>query len=480
LAGTLLIFGIGLYFFLNYYVYNQFIRSDLQTEAEKTYQRILPIYSLRGDIDLLLNDTDLYSTAYYTQVYNFVDGSRNRSYLLQQYRTELPVSDQARTILQKQDSFFEKSVVQKQDFLVYNKRLLLPAPGGSYRLVGVLQMAVPIGVYERFFDLLQYILAFLAFVAIVVAATLGLFLARKALAPIDQVIAAANQIQDGADLGRRIPYEGPNDEVGRLTHTINGMLDRIHGMYTELDEAYRLQRRFVSDASHELRTPLTTIRGNVDLLEKMWKRTAEANGTEPTDPAQLQLSLEAMQDIAGEAQRMSRLVGDLLSLARADAGVQMEKTELELKPLVEEVARRAPFLDRKAEWVVGSLHALDDIRVYGSRDYLQQLLFIFVENAFKYTPSGTVTLDAIRSDSQIGVRIADTGIGMEKEQIPHIFERFYRADESRGQTPGTGLGLSIAKWIIDEHGGSIEVTTRKDEGSTFIVWLPINFPLSLE
>jgi signal transduction histidine kinase len=323
-------------------------------------------------------------------------------------------------------------------------------------------------------------LAFLAFVAIVVAATLGLFLARKALAPIDQVIAAANQIQDGADLDRRIPYVGPNDEVGRLTHTINGMLDRIHGMYTELEEAYRLQRRFVSDASHELRTPLTTIRGNVDLLEKMWKRTAEASGTGPSDPEQLQLSLEAMQDIAGEAQRMSRLVSDLLSLARADAGVQMEKTTLELKPLVEEVARRAPFLERKAEWIVGSLNALDGVRVYGSRDYLQQLLFIFVENAFKYTPSGSVTLDAIRSDSQIGIRIADTGIGMDKEQIPHIFERFYRADESRGQTPGTGLGLSIAKWIIDEHDGSIEVTTRKDEGSTFVVWLPINFPLPLE
>jgi two-component system OmpR family sensor kinase len=480
LAGTLLIFGIGLYFFLHLYIFNQ-LRSDLQSEADTTYKRILPIFSLRGDIrDLLLDDTNLYSTTYFSQVYNFVDGTVNRSILLQQYRATLPVTEKTSAILQKQDSYFETSNLLRQNFLIYNKRLLLPAAGGGYRLVGVLQLATPIGAFERFFDTLQYILALLAFVTIVVAATLGLFLARKALRPIDQVIAAANQIQESADLERRIPYDGPNDEVGRLTHTINGMLDRIHAMYKELEEAYRAQRRFVSDASHELRTPLTTIRGNVDLLEKMWKRAAEAKSDGLADPAQLQLSLEAMQDIAGEAQRMSRLVSDLLSLARADAGVQMERTELELKPLVEEVARRAPFLERKAEWIVGPLDALDGVRVVGNRDYLQQLLFIFIENAFKYTPSGSVTLDALRSDGQVGIRIADTGIGMDKEEIPHIFERFYRADESRGKTSGTGLGLSIAKWIIDEHGGSIEVTTRKDEGSTFVVWLPVSFPRALE
>ncbi|MNR30879.1 Alkaline phosphatase synthesis sensor protein PhoR [compost metagenome] len=134
------------------------------------------------------------------------------------------------------------------------------------------------------------------------------------------------------------------------------------------------------------------------------------------------------------------------------------------------------MLEHTAEWQVGDLEALEDAIVQGNRDYLQQLLFIFIENAFKYTPTGTVTIEAIRRNSFIGIRVSDTGIGMDKEDIPHIFDRFYRADLSRGVTTGTGLGLSIAKWIIDEHDGSVEVTTRKDEGSTFLIWLPANFP----
>jgi two-component system OmpR family sensor kinase len=167
---------------------------------------------------------------------------------------------------------------------------------------------------------------------------------------------------------------------------------------------------------------------------------------------------------------------DLLALARADAGVLMEKHPIEFKPLVHEVVRRAQLLEHTAEWQVGDLDALQDAMVLGNRDYLQQLLFIFIENAFKYTKAGSVTIEAIRRNSFIGIRISDTGIGMDKEDIPHIFDRFYRADLSRGVTTGTGLGLSIAKWIIDEHDGSVEVTTRKDEGSTFLIWLPANFP----
>jgi signal transduction histidine kinase len=477
LAATLLIFGIGLYFFLHFYYYNG-IRDDLQQRGENTYEKILPIIGFAESfgLDNVLDDSTLLG-GQLAQV-RFADGNVSKSYALNRLKATIPLSEQAKKALQKNDALFEKGELLKQPIYIYNRSIVLASGKNGVTYVGVLQVALPISGYDRFFDMLQYILAFLAFVTIFVASTIGLFLARKALAPIDHVIDAANQIQIGADLGRRIPYDGPYDEVGRLTHTYNGMLDRIQTMYTELDEAYRAQRRFVSDASHELRTPLTTIRGNVDLLEKMWRRTAE--NLEHADKEQLQLSLEAMQDIAGEAQRMSRLVSDLLSLARADAGVQFEKDDIELLPLVEEVARRAQFLERKAEWRIGSLEALNGAVVCGSRDYLQQLLFIFIENAFKYTPSGYVELDALRSGSQVGLRIKDTGIGMDKEEIPHIFERFYRADESRGKTAGTGLGLSIAKWIIDEHGGSIEVVTRKDEGSTFVVWLPATFPQLLE
>lgn len=154
---------------------------------------------------------------------------------------------------------------------------------------------------------------------------------------------------------------------------------------------------------------------------------------EPSNLPAVELSLEAMRDISGEAQRMSRLVNDLLALARADAGFQIEKRELAVKPLLEEVARKAQMLPRSAEWIVGDLSPAEDISIYGNQDYLQQLIFIFIENAFKYTEHGFVRMDALRHGGQVGIRIADTGIGMEKEEVPHIFERFYRADVSRGQ-----------------------------------------------
>lgn len=191
-----------------------------------------------------------------------------------------------------------------------------------------------------------------------------------------------------------------------------------------------------------------------------------------TEEEKRQLSLEAILDIAQEAERMSRLVNDLLSLARADAGYVMEKEWIPILPIVSETARKAQFLERKVEWRVGSLDALEGMMVYGNADYLQQMLFIFIENAFKYTEEGYVSLKAVKENDQIGIQIADTGIGMDEEEVPHIFDRFYRADVSRGKTAGTGLGLAIAKWIIDEHGGSIEVMTQKGRGTTFVIWLP--------
>lgn len=332
---------------------------------------------------------------------------------------------------------------------------------------------------DQTLDRLQSILIMGTAATLAIASTLGLFLARKSMKPIGKVTQAAEQIQKGTDLSVRIEYDGPQDEIGQLIGTFNGMLERTEGFYKELEDAYAAQRRFVSDASHELRTPLTTIRGNVDLLQKMWK--VEPGEREDLDEETIKnISFDAVGDISDEAKRMSRLVNDMLSLARADTGQTFELDPIALQPLVEEVARRAHFLEKSAEWHVGSLSVLNGIYVNGNKDYLQQMLFIFIENAFKYTPEGEVSLDVVLFKGQIGLRIADTGIGMDKSEVPFIFERFYRADQSRGITSGTGLGLSIAKWIIDEHQGSVEVVTRSGEGSTFIVWLPIVFAPPLE
>jgi two-component system OmpR family sensor kinase len=475
LAVTLMLFSVGLYFYQYYSQYN-ILETDLRQNADTTYQRIQKNIgiSLKNGLvlGLELESRDFYSTSTFLQLYNVQLNTVHQSANLQFYGVKLPIHlDRQQT----EQNFFIKEKVEGQYLLIYNIGLYSDPDN---KLLGVLQAAIPIGKYELFFDKLQYILAFLSLIIILLTASLGWFLARKALRPIEQVIAAANQIEKGDDLERRIHYDGPNDEIGRLTKTINGMLSRIQVIYADLSEAYRAQRRFVSDASHELRTPLTTIRGNVDLLEKMWKQTL--GNVQLANPEQMEISLEAMQDIAAEAQRMSRLVNDLLALARADAGFQMEKIPLELGPLVEEVIRRTQFLPRKAQWEVGDLHMLEGAVVQGNKDYIQQLLFIFIENAFKYTAQGVVRLDSLRSQTQVGIRITDTGIGMDKEEIPLIFDRFYRADPSRGMTAGTGLGLSIAKWIIDEHQGSIEVTTSQGQGSTFVIWFPASFPESLQ
>lgn len=355
--------------------------------------------------------------------------------------------------------------------------LMIPIPAsfnGQKMIIGFLQLGANTISEDHIMYQLWRILLLGSLITIVVASTFGLFLARASMRPIGKIIQAADQIQTGNDLSVRIDYEGPQDEIGRLIGTVNGMLERTETFYNELDEAYATQRRFVSDASHELRTPLTTIRGNVDLLKKVW--TQDEDSERKLSPLALnQLSVEAVTDISEEANRMSRLVSDMLSLARADAGQTITKSPVEMEPLVTDVIRRAQFLPRKAEWRQGSLSSLEGAVVEGDKDYLQQMLFIFIENAFKYTPEGSVVIDTLKNNGQLGIRIADTGIGMDRTEVPHIFDRFYRADQSRGVTPGTGLGLSISKWIIDEHGGSIEVFTRKGEGTTFLIWLPASF-----
>ncbi len=474
LALTLLLCGLGLYYFLDYYIYNG-VEQDLKNSAERAYSRIQPKLSLtlKGLVlDLELQDRDLYSTSTFLQLYNVNLDTVSKSANLQYYDVSLPISEQTITTLKSTESFFLREKVSEQSLMIYHLGIYGTDFEGTKQLLGVLQTAIPIQQFENFFFKLKYILLFIAFFTIAIAALLGWFLSRKALLPIEQVILSANLIQKSDDLNNRIIYEGPpHDEIGRLSHTINHMLSRIQRIYQELDEAYRAQRRFVSDASHELRTPLTTIRGNIELVGKIWNKENQIIEKEKLD-----LSREALQDIAGEAKRMSRLVNDLLVLARADAKVDFEKKIMEIKPIIEEVARKAHFLPRTVEWITGDFSKLERVIILGNSDYLQQLLFIFIENAFKYAAQGHVKMEAQVTEQQVGIYVTDTGIGMDELEIPHIFDRFYRADISRGKSSGTGLGLSIAKWIIDEHQGSIEVLTNKGKGSTFMIWLPIYFP----
>ncbi len=471
LAVTLILFGSAVYGVVHYNTY-----SDLKKKLVDQRGKISPSYIInlsRGQMtfDIELDGQDLQGAQIFGQVRNYQNGKIAVTPNLLDQNAIFPVPSAQNATKAKQ---FEKMYLNGNPFLVYQEPLIV-----QNQLFGFLQLAVWTGHEESLMSLLRSILFMSGTIMVLMATTFGLFLARKSIAPIGKVIEAADQIQKGSDLSVRIAYDGPQDEIGQLINTVNNMLGRMEGFYKNLEESYAAQRRFVSDASHELRTPLTTIRGNVDLLQKMWSKD-DSERPNLDEETMHQMTLEAVSDIADESKRMSRLVSDMLSLARADTGRTFEKQPVPLEILVEEVARRAKMLPRTAEWITGDFSVLNGVYINGNKDYMQQMLFIFIENAFKYTPEGQVVFDAFIYKNQVGIRISDTGIGMDKEEVPHIFDRFYRADQSRGVTEGIGLGLSIAKWIIDELEGSVEVVTRLGEGTTFIIWLPIVFPTPLE
>ncbi len=229
------------------------------------------------------------------------------------------------------------------------------------------------------------------------------------------------------------------------------MLERIQTMFDR-------QRQFLADVSHELRTPLTTIRGEVDIM----KRSGEL------DP-------EALEAICGESERMSRMIGDLLLLARAqEEAVELELEPVELDTLLLDVYRQAQTL-AKDERPIRLGHE-DVAIVRGDRDRLKQLFLNLVGNALDHTPQGTpVTLSLFRDGSQARVEVSDEGPGIPTDQLPYIFERFYRIDKARARSSGggTGLGLAIVQWIAQAHGGTVDVESKEGEGTTFTVRLPL-------
>jgi two-component system, OmpR family, sensor kinase len=319
------------------------------------------------------------------------------------------------------------------------------------RMAGTVQVAQSQVTVDDALLATRGVLAIASLSLLLLAAIGGAFLARAALHPIQTITDTARRITQAQDLSQRVPVTVPNDELGRLTDTINGMLER-------LEELFEAQQRLVADVSHDLRTPLTTIQGNLDLL-----RRGAAD-----DPETRASTLRA---IADETARMRRLVNDLLFLAQADAGLKLYYQPVEVDTLLLEVYRQAQVM---AQGVTVRLGAEDQALVSGDADRLRQLLLNLVDNALKHTTpgSGEVTLTLRRGGGWVQVGVEDNGAGIAPEDLPHIFERFYRADPSRSRPSGSGLGLAIAKWVAEAHGGRIEVESQVGRGSSFTVWLP--------
>jgi heavy metal sensor kinase len=319
------------------------------------------------------------------------------------------------------------------------------------RVVGALQVGLSTGdVEETLWTLLKVLLA-LAPALLVLASGGGLFLANRALAPIDRITRTAQRIS-AENLSGRIGLHGPDDEVGRLAWTFDAMLAR-------LQEAFERQRRFTADASHELRTPLTAILGQIDVaLDR------------PREAATYRATLTTMRE---QAQRLARLVGDLLFLARADAQsapLVVEAIDMDalLQAVVAQLEPLAAARDQRLELTSVPL------KVNGNEDDLIRLFLNLLDNAIRYTPpGGRIALSCGCDRGEVVIRLRDSGPGIAPEHLPRLFDRFYRADRGRSRTHGgSGLGLAIAQSIAHTHGGRIAVESNVGQGSTFIVTLP--------
>jgi signal transduction histidine kinase len=293
--------------------------------------------------------------------------------------------------------------------------------------------------------------------ALIAALVVGAWLAERALTPVDAVTQAALRISRAEDLTRRLPPYQSMDEIGRLIAAFNEMLGR-------LDDVFQDQQRFVADVSHELRTPLTALQGNIDLLKRSGLN----------DP---QMTKDSLKIIESEVARLSRLVSDLLLLARADGGEKLVTEPVELDTLLLEVFVQGQALIYSSKKPIRlRLGHEDQATILGAPDRLKQLLLNLVDNAIKYTQEGEIILSLWKDETknEVHITVQDTGIGISSQALPHLFRRFYRADKARSRKlGGTGLGLAIVHWIILAHQGHITVASEEGKGSTFTVILPL-------
>jgi heavy metal sensor kinase len=291
--------------------------------------------------------------------------------------------------------------------------------------------------------------------ALAVAAGGGIFLARRALKPVDKIAETAQEIGE-TDLSRRINVN-TKDELGRLAATLNAMIGR-------LEKAFQRQKQFTSDASHELRAPLAVIEAESSLaLQK------------ERPPSDYRQSLET---ISQESKQMSSLIEQLLTLARADAGKeQWNFTDVNLGRAITNLSADVEVLCQE-KGLSCQLGQIQDLVVKGDAARLRELFMNLLDNAIRYTPApGTVSVSLHREGEMAIVAIKDTGVGIAAEDMPFIFERFYRVDKARSRAQGgTGLGLAICRYIAEAHGGKIEVESQVGVGSTFSVWLPLLSP----
>jgi two-component system OmpR family sensor kinase len=346
------------------------------------------------------------------------------------------------------------------DYNVYAKRVKPPdnLAGTLTSSARVVEAGKPYPSVKHILEEFAPVLATVGLLGFVLLVGGAYLLTRAALSSVEAVVRAAGEMSEG-DLSRRLPVANPKDEIGRLTTTINALLARLEVAFTRLEETLSRQRRFAADASHELRTPLTSISGHARMLDE-WA----LDGDKET-------ARRSVGTIREEAGRMRGLIESLLTLTRGDEGAPMEVGRYDLG----EVAKEATETARAAadgRVSVELVPSENEVTATFDRERVLQVASILLDNAVKYTPEGgSVTVRVEEEDGGVALAVSDTGVGISEEQLPLVFERFYRADAARAEE-GVGLGLSIACQIAEAHGGTIEARSKLGVGSTFVLLLP--------
>ena len=288
------------------------------------------------------------------------------------------------------------------------------------------------------------------------AAAVGYWMSARALAPVDRITMTARTI-GARNLSNRLEVPQTRDELQRLSETLNGMLER-------LEKAFRQITQFTADASHELRTPISLMRTEAEITLSKPRSADEYR--------------EAFANVYAELESTSELVEKLLILARADSGAEtLQNGTVDFAEILREVCHKGRVLAERKDISFREYIPAQPLWIRGEANSLRRLFLILIDNAIRYTlPGGSVEVTGDLSGdtpSALGV-VRDTGIGIASEDLPHIFERFYRADKARShESGGVGLGLSIGRWIAEAHGGTIEVESSPGNGSVFLVQLPV-------
>jgi heavy metal sensor kinase len=291
-------------------------------------------------------------------------------------------------------------------------------------------------------------------ILLLVSSAGGYWVGRKALKPVDRITSAVQSISIRS-LSERLPVEATGDELQRLTETCNAMLGRLQSSVERI-------RQFTADASHELRAPLSFTRTAAEVALRNPRIDAE--------------SRRAFQEIVGEGAKAAVLLGDMLTLARADSNARDVAWEkIDLADVIENIFEKVqPLADERQLALSLSLDLPGSVSVMGDFPSLRRLLWILLDNALKYTPSpGRIEVTLRASTTEATVLVSDTGVGIAQSDLPFIFDRFYRADPSRSQVEGSGLGLAIAKCIAEMHSGSLTAISEKNRGTTFRLVLPL-------